>query len=138
MSMMHIDNLDLTQIRLIGELSRLRRISLAAQRVGISQSAASHALAKVRKKLGDPFFIRTPDGFQPTPFGARLGAASCEAIDALLAGLSSNDQFDPLTTTRVFSFFMNDVGQTVLLPAFLKFLKQSAPSASMRVLPIPL
>jgi hypothetical protein len=32
----------------------------------------------------------------------------------------------------------NDVGQTVFLPALLKFLKQKAPSASARVLPIPL
>src|SRR5262249_8339688 len=66
------------------------------------------------------------------------GSASCEALDTLLAGLASNDQFDPLTTTRVFSFFMNDVGQTVFLPPLLKFLKQKAPGASARVLPVPL
>ena len=115
MNDMHIQEFDLTQIRLLAELCRSRSVSQAAQRIGVSQSAASHALAKMRKQLGDPLFTRTRDGFQPTPFGARLGSASSEALDTLLAGLSSSDQFDPLTTTRVFSFFMNDVGQTVFL-----------------------
>src|ERR671936_2268948 len=138
MSGMHIEELDLTQIRLLAELSRSRSVSRAAQRIGISQSAASHALAKLRKQLGDPLFTRAQDGFRPTPFGARVGNASCEALDTLLAGLGSNDKFDPLTTTRVFSFFMNDVGQTVFLPSLLKLLKQRAPGASARVLPVPL
>jgi DNA-binding transcriptional LysR family regulator len=138
MNAMHIDGLDLTQIRLLAELSRSRSVSQAAQRIGVSQSAASHALGKLRKRLGDPLFTRTQQGFQPTPFGARLGSASCEALDALLAGLASNDRFDPQTTTRLFSFFMNDVGQTVLLPPLLKLLKQKAPGASARVLPVPL
>jgi DNA-binding transcriptional LysR family regulator len=135
---MHIGELDLMQIRLVAELTRSRSLTRAAQRIGVSQSAASHALAKLRKMLEDPLFTRTQEGFQPTPFGARLGGAACEALDTLLAGLSSTDRFDPLTTTRVFRFFMNDVGQMVLLPAMLKFLKLQAPSASARVLPIPM
>jgi DNA-binding transcriptional LysR family regulator len=138
MNAMHIDDLDLTQIRLLAELSRSRSVSRAAQRIGVSQSAASHALAKLRKKLADPLFTRSQDGFQPTPFGARLAHASCEALDALLAGLAANDFFDPLTSTRTFSFFMNDIGQTVFLPPLLKFLKHKAPGISARVLPVPL
>lgn len=135
---MHIDDLDLTQIRLLAELSRSRSVSRAAQRIGVSQSAASHALAKLRKKLGDSLFTRGQDGFQPTPFGARLANASCEALDALLAGFAANDAFDPLTSARTFNFFMNDVGQTVFLPPLLKFLKHNAPAISARVLPVPL
>jgi len=138
MNAMHIDELDLTQVRLLAELSRSHSVSRAAHRIGISQSAASHALAKLRKKLGDPLFTRIPDGFEPTPFGARLGSASCEALDALVAGLASNDHFDPLTTNRVFTFFMNDIGQTIFLPPLLKFLQQNAPSVSARVLPVPI
>jgi DNA-binding transcriptional LysR family regulator len=138
MSRMHIDELDLTQIRLLAELSRLRSVSRAAQRIGISQSAASHALAKLRKMSGDPLFARTQDGLQPTPFGSRLSSASSEALDVLLSGLTASDQFDARKTTRTFSFFMNDIGQTIFLPPLIKFLKQNAPGASARVLPVPL
>lgn len=135
---MHVDELDLTQIRLLAELSRSHSVSRAAHRIGVSQSAASHALAKLRRKLGDPLFTRIHDGFEPTPFGAQLGNASCEALEALIAGLASNDHFDPLTTTRVFTFFMNDIGQTIFLPPLLKFLRQNAPGVSTRVLPVPI
>src|SRR5215510_5318398 len=138
MNAMHIEQLDLTQIRLLAELSRSHSVSRAAQRIGISQSAASHALAKLRRQLDDPLFTRTRDGFQPTPYGVRLCDASCEAMDVLVAGLTSRQQFDPLTTTRVFRFFMNDIGQTVFLPPLLQFLKKNAPGASARVLPVPL
>src|SRR5205807_664524 len=67
MHAMHIaPDFDLTQIKLLAELLRLRHVSMAAQQIGLSQSAASHALAKLRKRLGDPLFTRTTDGFQPT------------------------------------------------------------------------
>ena len=138
MNAMHIEELDLTQIRLLAELSRSRSVSRAAQRIGVSQSAASHALAKLRKKVADPLFTRGQDGFQPTPFGACLARASCEALDALHAGLAANDAFDPLTSARTFSFFMNDIGQTVFMPPLLKLLKTKAPGISARVLPVPL
>jgi DNA-binding transcriptional LysR family regulator len=67
MNGMHIDEFDLTQIRLLAELCRSRSVSQAAQRIGVSQSAASHALAKMRKQLRDPLFTRTRDGFSADP-----------------------------------------------------------------------
>jgi DNA-binding transcriptional LysR family regulator len=135
---MHIEDLDLTQIRLLAELSNLPVVSAAAQRIGLSQSAASHALAKLRKQLGDPLFTRTAGGFRPTPYGERLGTAAREALDLLVAGISSNRPFDPRATTRLFNFYMNDVGQMVLLPRLLERLKKDAPGARVRVLSIPL
>jgi DNA-binding transcriptional LysR family regulator len=138
MSHMHIREFDLGAIRLLAELSRTRSLSQAAQRIGVSQSAASHSLGKLRKELNDPLFTRGRDGFRPTPMGSRLCGAACEAVDVLAASLASNEQFDPRTTKRDFSFFMNDVGQSVLLPSLLRLLKEKAPSATARVLPVPL
>jgi DNA-binding transcriptional LysR family regulator len=137
MHAMHIADLDLTQIRLLAELARLRSVSAASEKIGLSQSAASHALAKLRKRLDDPLFTRTPNGFEPTPYGARIGNAAREALDALVAGLGSNRVFDPATTTRRFTFYANDVGQMILLPRLLAFLKKYAPGATVRTAPIP-
>ena len=133
-----MDGFDLTQVKWLAELSGTRSVSQAARRVGVSQSAASHALARLREQLGDPLFTRTRGGFQPTPFGARLGQAAREALDALTAGLNSKDQFEPTTTSRIFTFITNDVGQAVLVPRLLKFLKKAAPAATVRILPIPM
>lgn len=135
---MHIDDLDLTQIRLIAELARQHSVSAAAEKIGLSQSAASHSLAKLRKQLGDPLFTRTENGFQPTPYGERLGTAAREALDVLLAGIASNRPFDPRTAARRFNVYMSDVGQMVLLPPLLAFLKKEAPNATVRSVPIPL
>lgn len=135
---MHIADLNVTQIRLIAELLRLRSVSAAAECIGLSQPAASHALAKLRRQFGDPLFTRTMRGFEPTPYGERLGMAAREAIDALVAGIASNRQFDPRTTTRRFNFYMSDVGQTVFMPPLLAFLQKAAPGAMMRSAPIPL
>lgn len=135
---MHDGQLDITQIRLLAALSRSVNLSGAARHIGVSPSAASHALAKLRKQLGEPLFTRTRSGLQPTPFGMRLCSASCEALNLLTASLSSNDQFDPLTSSRVFRFYLNDVAQTVFLPRLLRFLEKNAPAVAVRVVPIPI
>ena len=138
MHAMHVPDFEFTEIRLIAELLELRKLSAAAAQVGLSQSAASHALARLRKRVGDPLFTRSAGAFQPTPYGERLGIAAREALDVLIAGIASNRPFDPRTTTRRFTLYANDVGQTVLLPRLLAFLKKEAPGATVRTSPIPL
>jgi len=138
MHAMHIGDLHVTQIRLIAELLRLRSVSAASDSIGLSQPAASHALAKLRTQFGDPLFTRTAKGFQPTPYGERLGIAAQEAVAVLVAGITSGRQFDPSTTTRCFNLYASDVGQMVFLPKLLSYLKKAAPGATVRVWPIPL
>jgi DNA-binding transcriptional LysR family regulator len=135
---MHIGDLTLTQIRLVAELLRLRSVSAASDSIGLSQPAASHALAKLRRHFDDPLFTRTPKGFQPTPYGERLGLAAQEAMATLVAGISSGRHFDPSTTTKCFNLYASDVGQMVFLPKLLDYLKKAAPSATARVWPIPM
>jgi DNA-binding transcriptional LysR family regulator len=138
MHAMHVPDFEFSEIRLIAELLELRKLSAAAARLGLSQSAASHALARLRTRFGDPLFTRSAGGFQPTPYGERLGTAAREALDALIAGIGSNRPFDPRTTTRRFTLYANDVGQMVFLPRLLAFLKKEAPGATVRTSPIPL
>src|SRR5262245_16358211 len=51
---MHIDDLDLTQIKLVAELLRHRSVSAASLSIGLSQSAACHALANLRTQPAIP------------------------------------------------------------------------------------
>jgi DNA-binding transcriptional LysR family regulator len=135
---MYIGNFEFTEIRLIAELAELRKLVAAAARLGLSQSAASHALARLRKRTGDPLFIRSNTGFQPTPYGERLGAAARQALNILSDGFTSRGPFDPKQTTRGFNVYMSDVGQMVFLPRILAFLTDEAPQARLRACPIPL
>jgi DNA-binding transcriptional LysR family regulator len=138
MQTLHIGDLSFTQMRLIAELLRLRSVSTASDSIGLSQPAASHALAKLRRQFGDPLFTRTAKGFQPTPYGERLGIAAREAVAGLVAAIASGRQFDPSTTTRCFNLYASDVGQMVFLPKLLGYLKKAAPGATVKVWPIPL
>jgi DNA-binding transcriptional LysR family regulator len=135
---MRLRDLDLTQIRLLAELARLGSVSAASRKIGLSQSAASHALAKLRRQLGDPLFMRTSEGFKPTPYGERLGNAAGDALDRLEEGLASNHTFDPKTSRKQFTFYLSDVGQVVLMPALLNVVQQEAPGVVLRSAPIPL
>ena len=138
MHVVHIEDFEFTEIRLLAELLELRKLSAAAARLGLSQSAASHALARIRKRVADPLFVRSNGGFYPTPHGERLGMAARQALNILLDGFASNKPFDPTTTMRRFNVYLSDVGQMVFLPKLLAFMSKEAPAASLRVCPIPL
>src|SRR5262245_66080268 len=129
MHTMHVPDFEFTEIRLIAELLELRKLSAAAARLGLSQSAASHALARLRTRFGDPLFTRSAGGFQPTPYGERLGTAAREALDALIAGVESNRPFARRRKTRGFTFYPNNVGQMVSLPSILAFPIKNQPRA---------
>lgn len=116
----------------------MRNLSIAAKRIGISQSAASHAVAKLRAQVGDPLFVRTSGGVRLTPYGERLGSAARQALDILAAGLATDHVFDPRVTARQFNVYLSEIGQMVFLPKLLSVLQNEAPAASLRACPIPL
>ena len=135
---MHIGDLALSELRLIAELARLRKLSAAATRLNLSQSAASHALARLRRSTGDALFVRVRGGLSPTPYGERISVAASKALDILHDGFAANVPFDAPSSTRRFNVYLSDVGQMVFLPKLLAFLARQAPHASLRAYPIPL
>ena len=65
-------NIDLRLLEVIRELNRTGSVSHAAQNLGLSQSAVSMTLARLRKHFGDPLFVRTSSGMASTPYAAEL------------------------------------------------------------------
>ena len=68
--------LDLNLLRAFDAVLREGSVTAAAERLGLSQPAMSNALARLRALLGDPLFVRTPGGMDPTPF-ARSSPRRC-------------------------------------------------------------
>jgi DNA-binding transcriptional LysR family regulator len=137
MTAMHIEALHLNQLRLVDALTRTRNLGEAAEQVGLTQSAASHALARLREELQDPIFIRTPRGMRPTPYGIRLATSVHNALQSLRAGLDRHPQFVPGTSSRTFNVIMSDVSQMLYLPRLLPRLSAEAPGVTLRVHPLP-
>lgn len=134
---MNIRSIDLNLLAVFDVIMRERNITLAATRVGLSQPAASNALARLRRILNDPLFVRTSNGMEPTPYAKALAdpiRRACELIgDALQAG----GGFDPAHSDRTFTFYMTDIGEVILLPAILRHLQQAAPRIAVKVMRIP-
>jgi DNA-binding transcriptional LysR family regulator len=131
---MRTDGIDMTQLRLLASLAENYSLSAAAAKIGISQSAASHSLAKLRQQVGDALFVRSGGGpVTLTPRGARLCEVARHALDTLQDGLAVEQPFDPAKTNRRFGIYLNTIGQLASLPQLIALLKREAPGASLKV-----
>jgi len=61
-----LGGVDLNLLVVLRALLAERHVTRAAARIGLSQSAASHALARLRDLYDDPLFVRTARGLEPT------------------------------------------------------------------------
>src|SRR5579875_1305349 len=61
-----LSTLDLNLLLIFDVLYSERSVTRAGNRLGLTQSAVSHALGRLRERLGDDLFVRTPDGMVPT------------------------------------------------------------------------
>jgi DNA-binding transcriptional LysR family regulator len=137
MGFMRTNALSLAQLQLVDALARDGNLTDAAKQLGLTQPAASHALARLRRELQDPLFVRTSEGMRPTPYGKRLAAAVHGAVQVLRDGLDREQDFSPATSKRTFNVFISDVGQLICLPPLLTRLSVEAPGISLRVRPLP-
>jgi len=137
MTAMHMGALHLNQLRLVDALARNSNLGEAAEEIGLTQSAASHALSRLREELQDPIFVRTSEGMRPTPYGKRLSASVRDALQSLRAGLDRHPEFQPGTSSRTFNVIMSDVSQMLYLPRLLPRLYAEAPGVTLRVRALP-
>ena len=131
--MLNRDTFDLNLLRIFDALVREGSVTAAAGRLGLSQPAVSNALNRLRDLLGDPLFVRTRHGMEPTSFALRLCGPVQEGLAQIQSGLSQVITFDPATSERTFAVLMNDVGAAAFLPAVTKRLLEVAPKVDLRI-----
>lgn len=107
-------------------------VTAAALHLGMSQSAVSTTLAKLRQKYGDPLFHRVGHGMKATARMRRLVEPLREALASVESTFSSEAVFSARTTERTFTFAMSDLGEVVFMPRILRRLRQLAPRAIVR------
>lgn len=131
MPRIELSDVDLNLLVLFMELLRRRSVSAAAESLGISQPAASNALARLRRMLGDRLFHRTPHGIQPTPYAEGLAEQIGETLDALREALNRRSVFDPAHSTRNFVVAMTDIGEIYFVPSLMKAIRSAAPQVTV-------
>jgi DNA-binding transcriptional LysR family regulator len=116
----------------LAELLRTRSTTATAKRLGRTQSAVSHALARLRAQFDDELFVRAGAALQPT---ARA-AAMIEPLERVLQGArslvsQSGVAFDPARLERTFVLGGTDMSDVVILPRLVPMLLREAPGVSI-------
>ena len=125
---MNINDLDLNLLRLFDAVYTYKKVSLAADSLGISQPAASQGLSRLRSMFNDSLFVRATGGVKPTPRAERLATSVRNALDILNHALTDTDIFDPAESQRVFRIhMMSDMGEDRFLPGLLAEIEHAAP-----------
>lgn len=119
--------IDLNLLSVFQEVYRERQISSAARKLGLSQSAVSNALARLRRAFGDELFVRTASGMQPTPLATQMAEPIGVAMAQVALALNQRSRFDPATSSRRFVLAMTDVGEIYFMPTLIERCKLLAP-----------
>ena len=98
-------------------------VSRAAERLGVTQSAVSHTLEKLRVIFDDPLFVRVGRGIESTA-RARALQASVESVLDDLKSLTDHREFDPLVEPMEFTIAANDFPIQLIFPKLLRELSE--------------
>jgi DNA-binding transcriptional LysR family regulator len=121
--------LDFTLLLIFHHLLKLRKSTEVAEQLGLSQSAISHALARLRDIFDDQLFIRLPDGLKPNSTSLSL-EPHVNTLIALAADIMGrNSRFEPATSARLFRIGTIDFVSALLTPLLLEHFAQYAPNA---------
>jgi DNA-binding transcriptional LysR family regulator len=132
--MRNINTLDLNLLRVFEALMREQSVSLAAQRLNLTQPAVSNALNRLRAVFEDKLFVRTRHGMEPTPAALALYDPIQHGLTSIRTALSESLSFDPAASDRHFTIITTDVGELTYGAQLLRQLSREAPKIDLRIM----
>jgi DNA-binding transcriptional LysR family regulator len=121
-----IRSLDLNLLIVLSALLKERSVTRAATRLGLSQSATSHALGRLRNFFQDPLLVRTAKGMVPTLRAEEL-TASLEQILSQIEQMIQPSFFNPEMAKGKIRIAATDYATAVILPVVFAKITQIAP-----------
>ncbi|WP_087024020.1 LysR family transcriptional regulator [Thaumasiovibrio subtropicus] len=94
--MAEFPNIDLNLLKLFASLYQTASVTQTAEQLKLSQSACSHALTRLRERLGDDLFIRVDNKMLPTAYAQHLADQVIPSLNTLAEALHYSDSFTPL------------------------------------------
>lgn len=133
--MMNLRKFDLNLLVIFRAIMTRGSIAGAADEVGLSPSAVSHALARLRIMLNDQLFHRTADGVEPTERAKEISREVERGLGFISSAISLQHQFVPNEANRVFTMQITDYVSGFILPRLAERLQKDAPGVSVDILP---
>jgi DNA-binding transcriptional LysR family regulator len=123
----HVARVDLNLLAALDVLLEERNVTRAAGRLGLTQSAASRLLGRLRATFDDPLFVRTSRGLSPTRRALAVAAPLRQVMHDVERLVHARPGFDPHTARRRFRIAALDYAELVLLAPLVTALERDAP-----------
>ena len=127
--------LDLNLLRVFDAVMSEGSLTRAAERLAMTQPAASHALKRLHVAIGEELFHRSASGMRPTVRAEALWPQVRGALAQLQTALSPRS-YDPRQDAATFTIAMADATAAMLLPALVTAIENAEAIANVRVLPL--
>ena len=128
----HFQTLDLNLLRVFDSLAEERSVTRAGERLGLTQSAVSHALNRLRYALEDELFLRGPDGMTPTPRAVEIWPELKRGLLQLQHALTTTE-FVPAEADRIFRISASGYIGEVLMPKVVARVRKAAPQVQVHI-----
>lgn len=130
-AMRNLRSVDLNLLVVLNALIVERSATHAGARLGLSQSAVSGALARLRHLFGDPLLTPTRRGLEPTGRALELAQPLAELLENARLLISGPPAFSPTDLVREFRLALSDYAAQLLLPALLMRVGAEAPGVTL-------
>jgi DNA-binding transcriptional LysR family regulator len=134
MNVAHLLAVDLNLLLVLDTLLATRSTTATAKKLGRTQSAISHSLARLRDSLGDDLFVRRGQRLEPTSHAESIAPrlrVLLEGADSIFSG--PGELVDPAELRATFSIGATDVFGAAMLPRLVARLRKAAPKVDLEV-----
>lgn len=131
---MNYEQFDLNLLAVFDAVMTELNVTRAAERLHMTQPAASNALKRLRHLLNDELFIKIPTGVSPTPKAIEIWHPIRDALAHIYQTLQPA-KFDPTTANVTFTIAMNDLTANLILPKLIAVMEKAAPNINVRAVP---
>ncbi len=134
--MKQLSSIDMNLLIALDSLLAEGNVTAAAQRHGVTQSAMSHNLARLRELFDDRLLVRVGARMEPTPRAQELQPALRAALLQVEGVVAGRPSFDPETADTVFNVASTDYGAAFVAPLLFAHLARRAPHVRIVVKPL--
>lgn len=129
-----LQTVDLNLLVVLQALLDERSVTRAGARLGLSQPATSHALARLRDMLDDPVLVRSGRAMVPTPRAEAIRGPLAKLLDDAQELVVQGRRFEPGESTTEFRIAADDYASVTRMPDVIAAVARGAPKARIRAL----